>query len=81
MDLGENHGKTQKSSVVVAKLMAKLKGKVLLAKLRAKLKGKVFLTKLNFLVAKLLAEPQDTWYNHKTAIFLGMLRSGHRWHS
>jgi uncharacterized protein YcnI len=33
--------------------------------LRAKLKDNVFLATLNFLVA----EPQDTWYNHKTAIF------------
>jgi hypothetical protein len=37
--------------------------------LMAKLQGKVFLATLNFLVAKLLAEPQHTWYNRKTTIF------------
>jgi hypothetical protein len=40
---------------------------VFLTELMAKFQGKVFLETLNFLVAKLLAEPQDTWY--KTAIF------------
>jgi hypothetical protein len=55
--------------VLLAKLRARLKGKVFLTKFMAKLQGKVFLATLSFLMAKLLAEPQDTWYNHKTAIF------------
>jgi len=64
----KTQGKTQ-GKVFLTKFMAKLKDNFFLTKFMAKLQGKVLLTTLNFPVAKLLAEPQDTWYILKTAIF------------